>query len=176
MSKLISKKAIPRLLIGLILLTLLIVQSVSVFDNLRDLKFHHDIEVNFLKTIKYLFYSNFFIRPILLIVAIIGFFQLNKFGWLSISTLFYYSLFVIVFIIIPSTYNDWYDFIFLIIPVSFIGVVNLKSIRIKYKIKNKLALTLNMIAIIIGLGLTYLNGYIHLYHDLSIWEIIDKIH
>ena len=175
MSKLISKKTIPRLLIGLILLILLIVPIISVLDNLRDLKLHHDIEINFLKIIKYLFYSNYFIRPILLIVSIYGFFQLNKFGWLSISILFYYTLFVIVFITVPSTYNDWYDFIFLLIPFSFIVILNLKSIRVKYKIKTKVTLTLNMIAIIIGLGLTYLKGYIHLYHDLSIWEVIDKI-
>jgi len=51
----------------------------------------------------------------------------------------------------------------------------LKNIRVKYKIEYKLSLIFNTIAIIIGLGLTYLQGYLHLYHELSIWEVIDKI-
>jgi hypothetical protein len=153
------------------LLTIWIFQLIWTYD---DFYLASGIELNIWQLLLTIFYSNSFIRPTLLILAIIGFFINNKIGWGFILIFFYFLFFEISFLIYPLIIHSWDLYLFMMIVALILGFLNVKPTRKVFKTKPD-SLTINLIAANVALILTYIKGYIYLNHRLIIWDIIDKI-
>jgi len=166
---------ISRIIIGLSLLGFITFYIYNFIESLRNFYYAFGYKLRLIQVLEILYYSKQVIVPFALILAVSGFFIHNKIGWISITSLFYFITFEIIFIVIPSSAPHWSNYFIILIPLIIIFLLNLEEIIMKYRLNRSTSITLNMIAIIIGLSLTYLQGYIEIYHDFSIWELEEKI-
>ena len=166
---------ILRLFIGLVLLTMAVSHFYVLFQTISDLRTHQGVDIDFLKSIKVIFYLTYLISPILFILAITGYFWKKMIGWIMLSHLFYFTLFDIFYIKIPSYSDSFIKYLFLLIPISLIIIMHLKALRHIYNVKNHLTIISNLIAILTSLLFVFLSGYLKLHYDMHIFEIIDKI-
>ena len=170
----ISVKSVPRFILSILLILLLIAWFVKLIIETNEFNLVHDLQLSLFNGLKASFYSNSFIMPILLLIAIIGTFISTKIGWILTVTFFYYVAFKLIFIDFPSDEHVGYDYLLLLIPISLILLMNLKYFRKEFNVFNGI-LTANMVSIIMGLGFTFLKGYIFLNHEITPWELIDKL-
>ncbi len=166
---------LSRVFVGIIILVSVIAMCINIFQDLRYLKMLHGFEPSLFQFLKMIFLSNYFVRPILIILSIIGFFYLAYGGWLTISNLFYFVLFEQILIRIPEHSNELLYYIVMVIPMIILVVLNLKSILDIYGIKKKDVLVLNMTSIIIAMTLILVKGHLLLNNKMLTWEIIDKV-
>jgi len=165
---------ILRIVIGLVILVLIVGHINLLFNAIRDLKYHQGVELNFTKIVKAVFYLTYLISPIIFLVAAVGYFWKSMTGWIMLTILFYYTLFDNFFINIPSYSNSLLDYLFLLIPLCFLFIVNLKAIRSIYNTKSNMIVS-NLIAILSSLIIVFISGYVKLHYDMHIFEIIEKI-
>lgn len=166
---------ILRLIIGLVLLSLIILNISWIIDYFHSLKFAQGIEMNFIKSIKTIFYLTYLVTPILYFLSIFGYVYRKLIGWITLSNLFYFLLFDIFFIRIPSYSASWTDYLSLLIPLSLIAIMNLKVMRQIYKVNNRMIIVANLASILTSLIFVFVSGYLKLNYDLHMFEIIDKI-
>jgi hypothetical protein len=145
----------------------------GIFQDKESFLTFYGLRVSLVQAILARFYAYDFIRPTLLVLAIFGLFYKNSYGWILLSIWFYFVLFEITFISIPLQSWEWPDYFLLVIPISFVGIMNLKQMRTIYKIDNKLLALENMASVIVALSLVYIVGYIHLNYDVSIFRKVE---
>ncbi len=167
---------LPRIIIGLVLLFSLATVLYSISQCYQELKFHHGIDMHFANIIKAAFlYSNYFVVFALLVFSLIVFFIHNVIGWIVISNMFYYMVFNIFFIVNPMSSNTLLGYLFIFFFLCLIVLLNLKSVRLKYKVINYNIVTINLITVFTGLLFVYLNGFIHLNYNLNIFDIVNEL-
>jgi hypothetical protein len=164
---------ILRIVIGLVILVLIVGHVNILFNTIRDLKYQQGVELNFIKIVKAVFYLTYLISPIIFLVAAVGYFWKSMTGWIMLTILFYFTLFDNFFINIPSYSNSLLDYLFLLIPLCFVFIMNMKTIRRIYNTKNNIVS--NLIAILTSLLIVFISGYVKLNYDMHIFEIIEKI-
>jgi hypothetical protein len=103
-------------------------------------------------------YAHYFILPIPITFALIGYYIRNPFGWILIAELFYFI--VLSFLLIFSTdgFELGFGFLLMVLSLSIIILINSKSIRNQYKIKFKSIIILNMISAILSLIFILIRG------------------
>jgi hypothetical protein len=165
-----------KVIIGLTIISFAIIWFVYFWMNVKEFKLIHEIDISVFQSIILLFYSNMIILPILIICALVGYFIRKIFGWILISLLFYYTFFEISLVLIPAYSSDTLGLVFAIIPLLPLVIMNLNNIRIHYKIvdKDKL-LFYNSLTIIIAIILAYIKGFVLMYNNISVFEILEKI-
>lgn len=166
---------ISRVIIGLILLSLLIINMVGIIRGVINYRDNYDFELSFMQTLKTLYYAQSFIGVLLLVTAIIGYFIPRSVGWILVIVLFYYYTFSVLYIHLPRYDNRIIDYMMAIIPIIPIVILNLKTLRNNYKLKGKLTLFYNLISIVLALSIVFIRGYLFINYDYSTYEIIELI-
>lgn len=175
MKQLNFKISFPELIIGSCLLVIFVSFIIGLVRNIDFFQNNHGIKLNFINGIQWLFYSNGFIRPILLIIAITGYFMHNKLGWILINNLFYFLIFSWFY---PNvTYAGYIPVHYLIfaLPLFLIILNNTSKIRSNYKIDKKQLVLTNLISIGIGIVLVLFKGFFHSNFQKEMWEIVEFI-
>lgn len=161
-----SKIIFFRVVIGAILLMFLVFWIIGVLQDIKSVSEIYGKNISLVLGTKAIFYSNNFIRPTLILLAIIGYFIYNTYGWIMICNLFYFIAFQFIFIVMPSSNGtSWYDYFAVLLPLSFIGLMNFKLIRESYNFNPKLIIVENMISIMVALILVQVKGYFHLQNN-----------
>ena len=133
------------------------------------------LEVNTKRVLAYVFYSYRFIGFIILILGVVGLFVPRVFGWIVLTTLFYYYAACFIYITILKYVLSWNYYLFVILPLTMIGLMHMKEIRIRFRIKDSIVVHVNLISVLIALILTYIYGYLFIHYNRSILEIVDKL-
>lgn len=157
-----------RKIIGYILFSILVLWSLYYYGQLIDFERSSGIRMTFLLTIKLIYYTRTFLNPILILVAILGFFISKPFGWFLTYNIFSYSLALLSLVLLPLYEKEWFYYLFILIPLVFIAVMNEKSIVVYYRIKNPDLFTMNLISIISGMLFAYLWWYFRIHPNENI--------
>lgn len=159
-----------RLSIYLIFCGILLSQIINDFDLLKDV---YDGDLNLLFLLKYFYFSNRLIQVLIVLIGFAGFFIKNPIGWTLQSTFFYFFVFMPIFM--NESQFLLFEIAQLLIPISFVFLMNLRVVTNEYNLKTENILTYNLGSIFSSLLITYLWGLFILNSNYSFWEIIEKI-
>ena len=172
----ISQHKSIRFLFGLVFFVLFIGWVSQLITDINVFKNIHNIRLSFTQVLKAIYYSNSFIEPLILFLAITGFWIKKPIGWFLQLNFFLFFILYFFFILIWQNPNSLtLNLLSMIIPASFVVLLNIKSIAEHHQIKKSSQITIILITLIIALGLTFLKGYLILNKSLSPFQIIEKI-
>jgi len=161
----ILKFKLLYLLKGVILLWVIFITISELIEFFNYLELHWGRDYDFTKVWYILTITSVFRSVLFSIVPIIGIFLNNKIGWTLITSYFY---FILINLFIQLRENELQNLSFLIFFVltiffllSLIYIMNLKKIRLKDYGINKSLIKINLIAFIIGLGLSLILFYLN---------------
>lgn len=172
MMKRINKTTIIRIIIGMILLVGLIRLLLVIYEGYADFGILYDKKLTVGIALKMMYYSRSFFFPMVLLLALIGFFTYKPMGWILIVSFFTFFLAFMYLISFPLNNYSWHYYFFGLIPVCLITLMNQRGILKFYNIRKEHILTINLIAIVLGLIFTFLWGYLTMYPGKGVFEVI----
>ncbi|MFA9388715.1 MAG: hypothetical protein ACERKD_02845 [Prolixibacteraceae bacterium] len=167
------KKSIPEWIIGLSLILLVISFGIGWTRSIDTFQIQHEVSINFINAIQLLFLSNNFLRPLLLLIALIGFFIHRPIGWMAICTLFYFLIFDWFYIGVTSNDYNATRYSLFAAPLLLIIVANFSSFRAAYHLGKFKVVILNLMNMGIALTLIGLKTILHIYVQKDMNQIIE---
>ncbi|WP_321347054.1 hypothetical protein [uncultured Draconibacterium sp.] len=162
MSTLNSKINFARLTIGIVLLIGLIKIFLNIYNDFSTFEILYGKKLTLGLELKLIYNARTFLYPLILLLAILGFFMRRPLGWILTTNAFTFLLALIYLIFLPADNLEWYYYLTGILPIGLIVLMNQKQIVDFYKINKPNLLTLNMLVIVTGLAFAFLWGHFSL--------------
>jgi hypothetical protein len=143
--------------------------SISDLNNVRE------IDMNFTRSVKYIFYSFLFIRPILLILALTGLFIRNVGGWILMNAFFYFLTFEYIFVHHAKNSDGLYGYLSVLIVLIPVFISNLPQVRRQYNVNRNWIVNANLATLCLGLVSAFIQGYLVVHHSTGPFEIFEKL-
>lgn len=163
------------ILLGGIVLTFLILWIQSIHKSILELRDIQEIDMTFIKSFKYIYYSFSFMRPIVAILALVGLFIRKVAGWILLTGFYSYLICETIFLTIPMNSLGILAYSEVIVFMFPLLLANISKIRNQFNVNHYWILSANLATICYGLFAALVQGYLEVYRGNEYWEIIDKL-